>query len=81
MLARQPKETLWSIASRYKDNWQIDVFSAMIAIYTSNASKFNKQHIARLIDGATLVCPNNEVIGKLGSKKEMHAEFTRLNSL
>ncbi len=83
LLTRKPKETLWSIASRYKDTWDLDIFSTMIVIYRSNLSKFNKKHIAKLIDAATLTCPNKEALVKvkLSKKKEMYIEFNRLKSL
>lgn len=78
-LIRQPKETLWSIASRYKKQWGIDVYSAMIAIYHSNLNKFANQHIGRLMHGANLQCPTTRVLSTLGSKKGMYHEFNRLN--
>ncbi len=80
-LAKQPNETLWSIASRYKEHWNIDIYSAMIAIYKSNLSQFNKQNIAGLSDGATLICPTADIMATLVNKKAMHDEFIRLNNL
>jgi len=80
MLTRQTKETLWSIASRYKVNWDIDVFSAMIAIYESNITKFSKQHIGKLMDKTTLSCPSKEMIAVMGTKAQMKAKFNRLNT-
>ena len=53
-LIREPKETLWSIASRYKGKWEVDVYSAMLAIYKSNLNKFDKQHIGQLISNVEL---------------------------
>lgn len=79
-LTRQPKETLWSIASRYKKEWDVDVFSAMLAIYKSNLSKFAKHHIGRLIEDGDLVCPSSQVLSNMGEKAKMKAEFNRLNS-
>lgn len=80
-LTRQLKETLWSIASRYKEQWQVDVFSAMIAIYKSNTTKFSKQHIARLMDHYVLQCPSKRMLNAMGTKAQMKAEFNRLNAL
>ncbi len=79
LLTRQPKETLWSIASRYKDQWNVDVFSAMLAIYKSNLSKFSHQHIGQLTHDVALNCPSTETIAMMGEKAEMKAEFHRLN--
>jgi hypothetical protein len=79
LLTHAPKETLWSIASRYKDKWSVNVFSAMIAIYKSNLNKFAKQHIGQLIDKSELFCPSTETITSMGEKTEMKAEFNRLN--
>ena len=36
ILNLQPHETLWGVASRYKKQWDIDIYSAMIAIFTQN---------------------------------------------
>ncbi len=79
-LIHQPKETLWSIASRYKDKWNVDVFSAMLAIYKSNLNKFAKQHIGQLINNVELACPSMKTITMMGKKAAMKAEFNRLNN-
>ena len=73
-------ETLWSIASRYKVNWNTDVYSAMIAIYETNLAQFNNQHIGQLKSGALLVCPSQQALAKLGDKKQMQQQFEQLNS-
>lgn len=80
ILSKQPKETLWAIASRYKTPWNVDIYSAMIAIYRSNLTHFSQQHIGQLINEVTLTCPSNELIKSMGTKEEMKAEFTRLNA-
>jgi len=80
LLIREPKETLWSIASRYKEKWNVDIYSAILAIYKSNLSKFSKQHIGMLIDNAELVCPSRKIITMMGNKSAMEAEFERLNN-
>jgi len=79
-LIHEPNETLWSIASRYKDNWNVDVFSAMLAIYKSNLNKFAKQHIGQLINNVELACPSTKTLTMMGEKAEMKAEFNRLNN-
>ncbi|XQW83659.1 hypothetical protein ACOYR1_10910 [Thalassotalea piscium] len=81
VLERGPKETLWSIASRYKEEWRVDVFSAMIAIFNANQNKFTQQHIGHLMDNEVLVCPSGKTIAMLGEKEAMRAEFSRLNQL
>jgi hypothetical protein len=81
LLIHEPKETLWSIASRYKDKWSIDIFSAMLAIYKSNLNKFAKQHIGQLINNVELSCPSTKIITNMKGKAEMKAEFNRLNSI
>jgi FimV-like protein len=78
-LVHEPKETLWSIASRYKNKWSIDIYSAMLAIYKSNLNKFTNQHIGQLNNHVALNCPNPKVIDMMGEKADMKAEFTRLN--
>jgi hypothetical protein len=79
-LIHEPKETLWSIASRYKDKWRVDIFSAMLAIYKSNLNKFTKQHIGQLIKNSELACPSTKTITMMGGKTEMKAEFNRLKN-
>ncbi|GAA5140331.1 hypothetical protein [Thalassotalea piscium] len=81
LLEREPKETLWSIANRYKDNWRVNVFSAMIAIFNTNKSKFNQGHIGHLMDNESLTCPSRKSIAMRGEKEAMRAEFFRLNEL
>jgi hypothetical protein len=80
LLTHEPKETLWSIASRYQDKWNVDVFSAMLAIYKSNLNKFTKQHIGQLIANSELACPSRKIIAMMGKKSEMKAEYHRLNN-
>lgn len=80
-LIREPKETLWSIASRYKSKWNVDVYGAMVAIYKSNLNKFAKQHIGQLISDVELACPSTKIIATMGEKSKMKAEFNRLNQL
>jgi len=81
LLTRQARETLWSIASRYKESLKLDTYSTIIAIYNSNISQFNKRHINLLRDGAILKCPSEEVLATLGSKEGMKEEFERLSNL
>lgn len=78
-LIREPKETLWSVASRYKNKWNVDVYSAMVVIYRTNLNKFAKQHIGKLNSNVELTCPSKKTITMLGDKAEMKAEFNKLN--
>lgn len=79
-LIRSPRETLWSIASRYKNDWNLDIFSAMLVIYKSNSNKFTNKHIGQLMNDGDLICPSKQMLAKMGSKDEMKAEFNRLNN-
>ncbi|WP_057830465.1 type IV pilus assembly protein FimV [Colwellia sp. TT2012] len=81
ILTRQRKETLWNIANRYKEQWKIDVFSAMIAIYKSNMTTFSKQHIGQLMAHYPLNCPSKRMLNAMGTKAQMKTEFHRLNAL
>ncbi len=81
MLKRVGNETLWSLATRYSLQWQIDVFSAMIAIYRVNINQFGNQHIGLLRNDVTLVCPSEAILEKVGDKAKMKSEFQRLNAL
>ncbi|TPH18147.1 hypothetical protein [Litorilituus lipolyticus] len=81
LLARQAKESLWSIASRYKTSLKLDTYSTIIAIYNTNISQFSKRHINLLRNGAILKCPSAEILATLGSKAGMKEEFERLSNL
>jgi hypothetical protein len=79
-LTSLPKETLWSIAKRYSQQWNLDVYSTMIAIFTQNKNQFSKQHIKLLKIDAVLTCPDKIIMDTLGSKKLMKEEFERLHN-
>ncbi|WP_343817572.1 FimV/HubP family polar landmark protein [Colwellia asteriadis] len=80
VLTKQPQETLWRIATRYAPQWNIDVYSAMIAIYNANRNQFSQQHIKLLKANATLTCPTKNIMASLGSKSLMEEEFERLHN-
>lgn len=80
LLTAQPKETLWRIATRYMKQWQLDVYSAMIAIYQANLSQFAQQHIGQLNANAKLVCPSQQLLTSYGDKAAMKAKFHQLNN-
>ena len=81
LLIRKPKETLWSLASRYSTQWNIDVYSAMIAIYTQNKQHFGKEHIKLLKDNVDLACPEQSITSALNSKAVSKAKFNGLHNL
>lgn len=80
LLIRNPQETLWSLATRYAKQWNIDVYGTMIAIYSANKTQFHQQHIKRLKDNAQLTCPSKNIMTSLGSKNLMEEEFERLHN-
>lgn len=78
IIERAPKETLWRIASRYKKEWRVDIYTAMVAIFIANKNKFTQQHIAHLIENKVLECPTSESLKMLSEKGGMDIEFYRL---
>jgi hypothetical protein len=79
-LIRFPKETLWGLASRYSKQWNVDIYSTIIAIYTQNKNQFSKRHIKLLKDDSVLTCPNKSIMSSLGSKALMKEEFESLHA-
>lgn len=77
-LTREKKETLWSIASRYKSTWKTSVYGAMVAIYRENKVNMINGKIDDLIGLSRLNCPRDSILKALGDKAEMKAEFNLL---
>ncbi|MCH1930234.1 fimbrial protein FimV [Shewanella sp. A25] len=74
-LSFKAEETLWRIANRYADDWQLNVYGAMLAIYDANPKAFFKHKISALKKDATLVCPSASILKRYPNADKAKAEF------
>ncbi|WP_100656850.1 FimV/HubP family polar landmark protein [Alteromonas flava] len=58
-------DTLWRIASRYRQNRDLSVYQVMIAIYELNPDAFEQGNINYLVDGAVLNLPSERYIARI----------------
>ena len=68
-------ETLWRIANRYANDWDVSVYGAMLAIYESNPAAFSKNKINALKSNAALSCPSKMILAQHANAKEALAMF------
>ena len=59
------QDTLWRIASRYRQNEQLSVYQVMQAIYELNPNAFEQNNFNLLVDGATLRLPSERFIARI----------------
>ncbi|MCS6234973.1 fimbrial protein FimV [Shewanella baltica] len=68
-------ETLWRIANRYANDWDVSVYGAMLAIYEANPAAFSKNKINALKSNAALSCPSKMILAQHSYAKEAQAMF------
>ncbi|MBU1391498.1 MAG: fimbrial protein FimV [Gammaproteobacteria bacterium] len=68
-------ETLWRIANRYANDWDVSVYGAMLAIYEANPAAFSKNKINALKSNAALSCPSQMILAQHANAKEAQAMF------
>lgn len=68
-------ETLWRIANRYANDWDVSVYGAMLAIYEANPAAFSKNKINALKSNAALSCPSKMILAQHSNAKEAQAMF------
>ncbi|AUD58930.1 fimbrial protein FimV [Shewanella sp. Pdp11] len=68
-------ETLWRIANRYANDWDVSVYVAMLAIYEANPAAFSKNKINALKSNAALSCPSQMILAQYANAKEAQAMF------
>lgn len=71
-------ETLWRIATRYGKEWQVNPYTALMAIYDANPKAFNKGKVSSLRADIKLACPSDEAIQANKSSKQAKARFESL---
>ncbi|MDM7860329.1 FimV/HubP family polar landmark protein [Alteromonas sp. ASW11-36] len=62
-------DTLWRIASRYRQNSDLTVYQVMVAIYELNPDAFEQQNLNLLVDGATLRLPSERYIARIDAEQ------------
>ncbi|MBD3584154.1 AAA family ATPase [Salinimonas sp. HHU 13199] len=63
------QDTLWRIASRYRQNEQLSVYQVMQAIYELNPNAFEQNNFNLLVDGATLRLPSERYIARIDTSR------------
>jgi pilus assembly protein FimV len=58
-------DTLWRIASRYKQDSEFSVYQTMLAIYELNPQAFENQNFNTMVNGATLRLPSDRFIARM----------------
>ncbi|MFT6269683.1 MAG: pilus assembly protein FimV, partial [Alphaproteobacteria bacterium] len=58
-------DTLWRIASRYKQDARFTVYQTMLAIYELNQQAFENGNFNTMVDGATLQLPSDRYIARI----------------
>lgn len=80
-------DTLWRIATRYKQNSEFSVYQTMLAIYQLNPQAFENGNFNTMVNGATLQLPSDQFIARMDVQRaRMKAEaddraFGRPNSV
>ncbi|GAB2686336.1 FimV/HubP family polar landmark protein [Aliiglaciecola aliphaticivorans] len=70
-----PEDTLWRIASRYRQNKNLSVYQVMQAIYQLNPDAFEDQNFNHLVDGSILKLPSERYVARIDPKAaQMKAE-------
>ncbi|MEP4889352.1 MAG: FimV/HubP family polar landmark protein [Aliiglaciecola sp.] len=70
-----PADTLWRIASKYRQNKNLSVYQVMQAIYQLNPDAFEDQNFNHLVDGSILKLPSERYVARIDPKAaQMKAE-------
>lgn len=75
LLNYDSSETLWRVANRYANEWNVSVYGAMLAIYDANPKAFAKNKISALRGDAALYCPSTDLLAQYPDAEEAKAIF------
>ncbi|WP_284216005.1 FimV/HubP family polar landmark protein [Agaribacter marinus] len=64
-----PTDTLWRIASRYKQDSNFSVYQTMLAIYELNPQAFENQNFNTMVNGAILQLPSDRYIARMSLQR------------
>ncbi|QIR13354.1 FimV/HubP family polar landmark protein [Shewanella aestuarii] len=73
-----PDDSLWRIAMRKHEQWQTNVFGAMLAIYDANPNAFANGQIIKLRADSNLVCPSKDILQQYDSLQADKQKFDDL---
>ncbi|WP_394129322.1 FimV/HubP family polar landmark protein [Shewanella maritima] len=62
IIERNPEDTLWQLASMYREQWRVGVFDAMLAIYDANPRGFSERKIQKMRADVDLKCPSEDLL-------------------
>ena len=62
-------DTLWRVASRYRQNPNLSIYQVMVAIYELNPDAFEQNNLNLMVDGATLKLPSERYIARIDKQK------------
>ena len=62
-------DTLWRVASRYRQNPNLSIYQVMVAIYELNPDAFEQNNLNLMVDGATLKLPSERYIARIDKEK------------
>ena len=64
-----PNDTLWGIASRYKQGQQFSVYQVMMAIYELNRNAFENGNFNTMVNGSMLQLPSDRYIARVDPQR------------
>jgi pilus assembly protein FimV len=62
-------DTLWRIATRYKQDSEFSVYQTMLAIYELNQQAFENNNFNTMVNGATLQLPSDRFIERMDPQR------------
>ncbi|MDG6097052.1 AAA family ATPase [Alteromonas sp. ZYF713] len=62
-------DTLWRVASRYRQNPNLSIYQVMVAIYELNPDAFEQNNLNLMVDGANLKLPSERYIARIDKEK------------
>lgn len=63
-ILKQPNDSLWKIAVRYRKQWGSNIYGAMLALYEANPQAFYQNKISLLQLDSSLRCPPANILVK-----------------
>ncbi|GGP41513.1 FimV/HubP family polar landmark protein [Shewanella saliphila] len=77
-ILKQPDDSLWKIAVRYRKQWNSNIYGAMLALYESNPQAFYQGNISMLQLDSSLRCPPADILVKYQNVKADRVTFDNL---
>ncbi|GGB62896.1 hypothetical protein K8B83_04140 [Shewanella inventionis] len=77
-ILKQPNDSLWKIAVRYRKQWGSNIYGAMLALYEANPQAFYQNKISMLQMESSLRCPPASILVKYQNVAVDRATFDNL---